>query len=182
MHGKSLMASNIPDKGQNSSKSTPLMTIRGTFHALLAVLTWILFVIWWNQVIPQVTAEDTSMAFLVIFLTVLICSVLTLLWVRYNVGIFRHKGPRKNLPVVSEEREADYLGRRLHHPGYDLLKASPLVVVSREEDRKKFNIPLGGRLSRQEARPSAIRFPEKHSDRNRVPVKNQKNFKVPPGA
>ena len=118
------------------------MTIKGILHALLIVLTWILFVSWWNQVIPQVTVEDASMAFLVIFLTFLICSVLTLLWVRHNIGIFRRKGPRKNLPPVSEERETDYLGRKLDHPGYDFLKDAPLVVVSREEDRKKFQVPL----------------------------------------
>ena len=137
------MASNIAYKKQNPSPSSPRMTIKGILHALLAVLTWILFISWWNQVIPQVTVEDASMAFLVIFLTFLICSVLTLLWVRHNVDIFRRKGPRKNLPSVSEEREADYLGRRLDHPGYDFLKDAPLVVVSREEDRKKFQVPLG---------------------------------------
>jgi len=137
------MASNITDKNKNSSLSTPRMTIKGILHALLAVLTWILFISWWNQVIPQVTVEDASMAFLVIFLTFLICSVLTLLWVRHNVGIFRRKGPRKNLPPVSEERETDYLGRKLDHPGYDFLKDAPLVIVSREEDRKHFNVPLG---------------------------------------
>ena len=137
------MATSIPDKKQNLTHTTPRVTIKGTFHALLAVLTWILFVVWWKQVIPQVTVEDASMAFFVIFLTVFICSVLTLLWVRHNVGIFRRKGPRKNLPSVSEEREADYLGRRLDHPGFDCLKTSQLVVVSREEDRKRFNVPQG---------------------------------------
>ena len=137
------MASNMTDKKQYSSPSTPRMTIKGILHALLAVLTWILFISWWNQVIPQVTVEDASMAFLVIFLTFLICSVLTLLWVRHNVGIFRRKGPRKNLPPVSEERETDYLGRKLDHPGYDFLKDAPIVIVSREEDRKHFNVPLG---------------------------------------
>ena len=119
------------------------MTIKGTLHALIVVLTWILFITWWNQVIPQVTTEDASVAFFVIFLTILICSVLTLLWVRYNVGIFRRKGPRKTLPLVSEECEADHLGRRLDHPGYEFLKSAPLVVVSREEDRKNFKVPLG---------------------------------------
>jgi hypothetical protein len=137
------MASNLTDKKQNLSKTASGLTFKGTFHALIAVLTWVLFIAWWNQVIPQVTTEDASLAFFVIFLTILICSVLTLLWVRYNVGIFRRKGPRKTLPSVPEECEADHLGRRLDHPGYEFLKSSPLVVVSREEDRKKFKVPLG---------------------------------------
>jgi hypothetical protein len=137
------LASNIPDKKQYPASSTPGVTIKDILHALLTFLTWVLFVTWWNQVIPQVTVEDASMAFLAILLTVLICSVLTLLWVWYNVGIFQRKGPRKNLPSVSEEREADYLGRRLDHPGYDFLKNAPIVFVSREEDRKIFKVPPG---------------------------------------
>jgi len=138
-----LMASNLTDKKQNPSPTAPRVTFKGIIHALIAVLTWILFIAWWNQVIPQITTDDASVAFFVIFLTVLICSVLTLLWVRYNVGIFHRKGPRKTLPSVSEECEADHLGRRLDHPGYEFLKSSPLVVVSREEDRKNFQVPLG---------------------------------------
>ena len=137
------MASNLTDKKQNPSVTAPRLTFKGTLHALIAVLTWILFIAWWNQVIPQTSTGDASVAFFVIFLTILICSVLTLLWVRYNVGIFRRKGPRKTLPSVSEECEADHLGRRLDHPGYEYLKSSPLVVVSREEDRKNFKVPLG---------------------------------------
>jgi hypothetical protein len=136
-------ALNLTDKKQNPSHTASRMTFKGTFHALIAVLTWILFIAWWNQVIPQITTEDASVAFFVIFLTILICSVLTLLWVRYNVGIFRRKGPRKTLPSVSEECEADHLGRRLDHPGYEHLKSAPLVVVSREEDKKQFKVPLG---------------------------------------
>ncbi|HLE17048.1 MAG TPA: hypothetical protein VI728_02045, partial [Syntrophales bacterium] len=73
------------------SEGRPRLTIKGIFHAFLVVLTWILFVYWWNQVIPQITVEDASMAFLVIFLTILVTSVLTLLWVRHNIGIFRRK-------------------------------------------------------------------------------------------
>jgi hypothetical protein len=135
----------VPDQENDKflSHGRTRMTIKGIFHAFLVILTWILFVYWWNQVIPQITVEDASMAFLVIFLTFLICSVLTLLWVRYNIGIFRRKGPRKNLPAVSEEREVDYLGRRLVHPGCDYLKGAPHVVISREEDRKNFKVPLG---------------------------------------
>ena len=115
------------EKDKFLSEGSPRLTIKGIFHAFLVVLTWILFAYWWNQVIPQITVEDASMAFLVIFLTVLATSVLTLLWVRHNIGIFRRKGPRKNLPAVSEHRDNDYLGRSLEHPGYDSLKIAPVV-------------------------------------------------------
>ncbi len=113
------------------------------FHSLLAVLTWILFFAWWNQVIPQITVDDAAAAFLVIFLTVLIIMVLTLLWVRYNIGIFRRKGPRRQIPSISEERETDFLGRKLDHPGFDRLKRGRIVRVFREGDSKKFEITGG---------------------------------------
>lgn len=124
-----------------SSKGRSRVTLKGLFHTLLTVLTWILFAYWWKKVVPQVSPEDASTAFLVIFLTVVVTSVLTLLWVRHNVNIFRKKGPRKGLPPVSEERSADHLGRRIAHPGYDFLKGSQVVVVSREGDLKNFEIP-----------------------------------------
>lgn len=117
------------------------VSIQGIFHALIAVLAWFLFFYWWNEVIPQTNVDDAAMAFLVIFLTVLLSSVLTLLWVRYNIGIFRRKGPRKILPAVSEERDADPLGRTLDHPGTETLKSAPVVVVSHEGERKKFALP-----------------------------------------
>lgn len=114
------------------------MTLRGTFHALVSILAWILFVYWWKQVTPQISPKDAVVSALTILLTAIVISVLTLLWVRHNIAIFRRKGPRKALPSVSEERDADHLGRTISHPGYGCLKTSRVVVVSNEENRKCF--------------------------------------------
>jgi hypothetical protein len=59
-HRRNPLASNITDKKQNPAPSTPRMTIKGILHALITVLTWILFISWWNQVIPQITVEAGS--------------------------------------------------------------------------------------------------------------------------
>jgi hypothetical protein len=135
------------ERDRNLTTDTPKATIKGIFHTFLAVMTWLLFLYWWNQVIPKISVEDASVAFLVIFLTLLITSVLTLLWVRHNLGIFRRKGPRKGLPAVSEEILSDSLGRTLDLPGYDSLKSAPVVFISREDDRKRFDLP--GKPSRE---------------------------------
>jgi len=126
------------DEKQELSSLPYKVTFRGTFHALLTVLTWILFVYWWGQVIPQVSFEDAIISFLVIILTAMVTSILTLLWVRHNINIFRRKGPRKGLPTVSEERFVDHLGRTISHPGNDILKASRVVIVSSEGTGKSF--------------------------------------------
>ena len=129
------------ERDGNLTTHPPKATIKGIFHTFLAVMTWLLFFYWWNQVIPQISVEDASVAFLAIFLTLLITSVLTLLWVRHNLGIFRRKGPRKGLPAVSEEIHSDSLGRIHDLPGCDSLKGAPVVVISREGDRKRFALP-----------------------------------------
>ena len=134
----SLQTTEGGDDKQISSSRSAKVTFRGIFHAFLTVLTWILFVCWWIQVIPQVSLEDAVVSFLVVTFTAIATSVLTLLWVRHNIGIFRRKGPRKGLPSVSEERLADSLGRTISHPGSDLLKISRVVLVSNEDSTKRF--------------------------------------------
>lgn len=119
----------------------PKVTVRGTIHAAVTLFFWCLFVYWWLRVIPQTSARDAVGAIVLIALTILATTVLTLVWVRYNVAIFRRKGPRKGLPPVSEECDADRLGRGLDHPGYDSLKRSRAVVVSCEGERKSFSVP-----------------------------------------
>lgn len=129
------------DKGGPLADKVPKMTVRGTIHAAVTLFFWCLFVYWWLRVIPQTSVRDAVGAFVLIFLTILATTVLTLFWVRHNIGIFRRKGPRKGLPPVIEERSADPLGRKLDHPGSDFLKSSRVVIVSCEGDRKQYSIP-----------------------------------------
>ena len=114
------------------------MTLKGTFHALFAVFGWALFVYWWNLVLPQIDSRDAFIALVFIGLTVLVTVLATLLWVRYNIGIFRRKGPRKTLTHVVENHGADFLGRRIERPGPESLKTARHVVVSVEGEVKKY--------------------------------------------
>ena len=142
--------------------------MKSAFHALLSILTWILFFYWWKKVIPQIGPEDAKTAFLAISLTVLVTSVLTLLWVRHNIAIFRRKGPRKGLPPVSEERSVDHLGRRLDRPAADFLKGARIVTVSLEGGGKRFEIPAAGYLMDERAIVS--------------PNSDKKTIRIPQGA
>lgn len=118
------------------------LTLRGTFHALIAILSWGLFVYWWNSVLPQVDSTEPSIALLFIGVTVLVTVLVTALWVRYNIGIFRRKGPRRRLTRVTEKTGTDYLGRTIERPlGPESLKTARLVVVSVEGESKKYEVP-----------------------------------------
>ncbi len=114
------------------------MTLKGTIHALIAIFGWALFVHWWNRVLPQIDSRDAIIALIFIGFTFFITVMITLLWVRYNIGIFRRKGPRKNLPLVTENRDTDFLGRRIEQPGPGTLKTARLVVISVEGEVKKY--------------------------------------------
>jgi hypothetical protein len=114
------------------------VTLKGTFHALIAIFGWALFVHWWNRVLPQIDSRDAFIALAFIGVTVLITVLVTLLWVRYNIGIFRRKGPRKTLTHVVENRVTDFLGRKIEQPGPGSLKTARLVVVSVEGEVKKY--------------------------------------------
>src|SRR5512134_1549347 len=117
------------------------VTVRGTFHALIAMICWGLFVYWWNGVLPQVDSNEPVIALLFIGATVLATVLITALWVRYNLGIFLRKGPRRRLTRVIENYGTDSLGRRIERPpGPESLKTARLVVVSVDGESKKYEV------------------------------------------
>ena len=116
------------------------VTVKTTFHALIAISGWALFVFWWIRVFPQIHSGDGFIALVFISGTVCISVITTLLWIRYNIGIFRRKGPRKNLTDVTENQGSDVLGRRIEHFGSESVKAARLVIVSLEGESKKYEV------------------------------------------
>lgn len=98
---------------------------------------------WWNRVLPQIDSRDGFIALVFISGTVFITVIATLVWVRYNIGIFRRKGPRTNLTRVAENRGKDVLGRRIEPPGAGSHKTARLVIVSLEGEVKKYEAAKG---------------------------------------
>lgn len=125
------------EKGNTLTIRDRRLTVRSTFHGLIALLGWILFVYWWHLVIPQVTGSEAFAALVFIGAAFLATVVVTLLWVSYNIGIFRRKGPRMALPDVSENRDADVLGRMIDRPVDDSLLEARVIVIAVEGDRKR---------------------------------------------
>jgi hypothetical protein len=100
-------------------------------------------VFWWNRVLPQIDSKDAVIALVFISGTALITVITTIVWVRYNIGIFRRKGPRRNLTHVSENHGTDFLGRRIEPPGPGSLKTARLITVSLEGEVKKYEATKG---------------------------------------
>jgi len=115
--------------------TTPL-AVREALHVLVAAATWFLFFYWWRLVMPQVRRDEAVAAALFIAVSSLATTVLTAAWVRYNIGIYRRKGPRLTLTPEARPRDADALGRKIVRPDDGALCASRVVVVSVDGDRK----------------------------------------------
>ena len=114
--------------------------MRDGLHALLIVCTWVLFFYWWSLVLPATLLSDAVWAILAILVVSLCTVVLTLGWVRYNLGIYRRKGPRRKNPDVPEVFAMDALGRELVHAGWEAQRSSRLISVSVDgENRKTFS-------------------------------------------
>jgi hypothetical protein len=117
---------------------------RDAIHVLLVLGGWALFFLWWGQVLRVTSLPETALAVLVILSVSLLTSLLTVGWVRYNLGIYRRKGPRRTVPDVQEHVGADALGRKLVHPGVEALRAARVVTVSLAEGNGKSLSPGSG--------------------------------------
>ena len=112
-------------------------SMRDVLHALIVVCTWVLFFYWWYCVLPATFLSDAVWAILAILLVSLCTVVLTLGWVRYNLGIYRRQGPRRKIPDVSERVVVDALGRDLVHGGWEALRASRRITVAVDGENRK---------------------------------------------
>ncbi len=126
----------IDDPPTKQADGKTALTVREALHVLIAAATWFLFFYWWRLVLPQVRRDEAVAAAFLIAVTSLATAVLTAAWVRYNIGIFRRKGPRLRLTPEVQPRDADALGRKIVRPDDGILRASRAVVVAVDGDRK----------------------------------------------
>jgi hypothetical protein len=112
-------------------------SVRGGVHALVAAGAWVLFFYWWSIVLPTTLLSDAGLAILAILVVSLCTVVLTMGWVRYNLGIYRRKGPRLKNSDVPEVFAMDALGRELVHAGWEAQRASRLITVSVDDENRK---------------------------------------------
>jgi hypothetical protein len=127
--GKAAVRTENPEMGREGT-AQGAFSFRDALHVLVVLVGWALFFYWWWIVLPSTSLDEAAWALLVILGISLATALGTAGWVRYNLGIYRRKGPRRTVPDVVEDADADVLGRKLSHPGVERLRASRLVTVS----------------------------------------------------
>jgi len=126
-----------PETGRAGASPKRRGSMRDGLHALIVLCTWVLFFYWWSCVLPITHLSDAAWAILAILVVSLCTVVLTLGWVRYNLGIYRRKGPRRRNVDVPERYTVDGLGRDLVHSGWEAQRASRLITVSVDGENRK---------------------------------------------
>lgn len=129
---------NIAEKTRSSEHDSLKRSwgLRGFCHALIAACAWVLFFFWWRQVLGFTRSQDVIFVLIFIGVTVVITTLLNLIWVRHNVGIFRRKGPRTRVTEVAQDRASDSLGRPIQLPAAGSIRRSRVVTVSASEKVK----------------------------------------------
>jgi len=84
----------------------------GARRVVVGVVSWfVLGVAWW--VVLERDPRTWWYELAVPAVSLLVVTVLTLAWVRHNLGIYERKGPRRGVPGVEAPWTHDSLGRRL---------------------------------------------------------------------
>ena len=109
----------------------------GTRRVLVGLVSWVVLGLAWWGVLRR-DARTWLPELLVPSAALVIVTVLTLLWVRHNRGIYQRKGPRKGVPEVDAPWTADSLGRRLELPPSALDARVVRVVV--DGDVKRYEV------------------------------------------
>lgn len=107
--------------------------VRRIFHFLLAAGGWILFAyFWYATFIKQMGPEAVTTLLLLVVVMVGIVAV-HLIWVGFNLGIYRARGKRTHVRSVPFRSRRDTLGRALRTPGWEVLQAAALIEIRIDE-------------------------------------------------
>lgn len=116
----------------------PLSRPQRVAHILVLSLGWLLFFGGWLMVARNPAAQlgAPKLATLIIG-SVLAFPLITLLWVRHNVGIYVRKGPRRTSANPALDYKQDWHGLPVTGD-WPALQAAPHVIVGIREGTKYF--------------------------------------------
>ena len=116
-----------------SKHSDPLRARR----VALGALSWVVLGAAWYGVLHR-DSRTWLPQLLVPAASLVVVTVLTLAWVRHNLGIYERKGPRRGVPQADAPWTEDSLGRRLELP--DEVLGARLVRVDVDGGVKRYRV------------------------------------------
>ena len=103
--------------------------LRTVWHAIVAVLGWILFAsLWWYAFSERSPKVGEFHDLGLVGITFLVALVLSATWVAWNVHLYRSKEPRTQAPKVAYDYSVDATGRPVE-ADFDSLRNERYIVV-----------------------------------------------------
>jgi len=104
-------------------------------QSALALIAWVLFVYYWWLVSRRHLNPATLSALIILFASVGLVCLVTLIWIRHNLLVARRaKGRRKNRRSVPSDSESDTLGRKIEKMGTEALSSAHYVELDVLQD------------------------------------------------
>lgn len=111
-------------------------TGRKLLHVLLLVVGWwVFFAAWWRVLTTQ-QMHFPILGWLIVG-SLLLIPLLTLLWQRHNLHLYKRKGPRLNLRRVEERYEHDWRGLQVS-ANWSRLRAAQTIDIELEPKHKQY--------------------------------------------
>lgn len=103
--------------------------VRQTLHAIVAVLSWFVFVYYWTVVVGRPMNPDTKTALVVLSAITILTALYLTLWIHHNIRIHRRVRHRRKHRRDARDPEQDYLGRRMIMENLQVLRRSNYIEV-----------------------------------------------------
>jgi hypothetical protein len=106
-------------------------------RVLWGVCAWLLLAVAWWDVLGRESGTWLPELFIPA-VTLVVVTLVTLVWVKHNLGIYQRKGPRRGLPGADAPWVLDTLGRRLEFASG--LEDARVIRLALVDDVKRYQV------------------------------------------
>lgn len=128
---------------QKRSYRTHLPLTKIFLHSIILALAWDIYILFLRKMIIIQYTEFIIICALVIIFTFII-TVCTAIWIRYNLNIYKKKGPRTTIRVAEEKYLKDWDGKSINANWAELKEANQIIILIHKTEKKYVRIQKGG--------------------------------------
>jgi len=107
--------------------------VQRAFHALVSIAGWVFFAWFWWTVFARPINREALVTFGLLLLALIAIVATHLLWVRFNVDLYRSRGQRTRVLDVPFQASQDQLGRTLVGGDWERLQSARSIEVTVDE-------------------------------------------------
>ena len=108
-------------------------------HSIVLVLGWIIFFVFTYTSILHGDAPTFRFIGIYMFICATVIPLFTYLWIRHNVHIYKHKGPRHHIPDIEESYVKDWFGMPIV-ADREKIKTASKITINLSDGKKIYEL------------------------------------------